>query len=263
MLSILMPVGGVDRFLPMAIESIKHQTFENYACHILTPKLTKSEVDELHAFISNDSRFVVHQLKLSGIAFALNYGLNLSKSKYIARMDSDDISHPLRFEKQIKFLEQNQKYVAVGCRVEMIDQDGVRSNQTFKFYENDSEIRKALKYRVPLCHPAMIFRAETLHLNKGYMYGNTAEDHELYLRIARDSNCLFKNLPDCLFSYRRHDKQLTNFKHARSSHCNISGFMFTELMLTGNPMYLIGVFANHPVLRRIRLELRKFRELYK
>jgi len=262
-LSILMPIAGVDRFLPMAIESLKHQTFENYTCHILTSKLTKREAVELHALISNDSRFVVHQLELNGITFALNYGLNLSNSKYIARMDGDDISQPLRFEKQIQFLEQNQKYVAVGCRVEIIDQDGVRHNQTFKFYENDSEIRKALKYRMPLCHPAMIFRAETLKLNKGYMYGNTSEDHELYLRIARDSNCLFKNLPDCLFSYRRHDNQLTNLKHARKAYCNISGFMFTEFLLTGNLMYLIGVFANHPALRRIRHEFRKFRGLFK
>jgi len=262
-LSILMPIAGVDRFLPMAIESLKLQTFENYTCHILTSKLTKREAVELHALISNDSRFVVHQLELNGITFALNYGLNLSNSKYIARMDSDDISHPLRFEKQIQFLDQNQKYVAVGCRVEIIDQDGARLDQTFKFYENDSEIRKALKYRMPLCHPAMIFRAETLNLNKGYMYGNTSEDHELYLRIARDSNSLFKNLPDCLFSYRRHDNQLTNLKHARKAYCNISGFMFTEFLLTGNLMYLIGVFANHPALRRIRHEFRKFRGLFK
>lgn len=262
-LSILMPIAGVDHFLPVAMESLKRQTFENYTCHILTPKLTENEIAELDVLILNDSRFVVHQLRLNGIAFALNYGLNLSNSKYIARMDGDDISHPLRFEKQIQFLEQNQKHVAVGCRVELIDQDGVRLNQKFKFYENDSEIRKALKYRMPLCHPAMIFRAETLILNKGYMYGNTAEDHELYLRIARNSSCLFKNLPDCLFSYRRHDNQLTNLKYARRAYYNISGFMFTEFMLTGNIKYIIGIIANHPLLRRVRLEFRNFLGLFK
>ena len=188
---------------------------------------------------------------------------NQSNSKYIARMDSDDISHPLRFEKQINFLENNKKYVAVGSRVELINEEGVRLSQVVKFYENDSEIRKALKYRMPLCHPAMMFRAETLKLNKGYLYGNSAEDHELFIRITRDKNCLFKNLPDNLLSYRRHDNQLTNIKHARKAYCNISGFMFTELMLTGNFMYLLGIFSYHPILRRIRLSLRRFKELLK
>ena len=262
-LSVLMPIATVDRFLPIAIKSLKNQTFENYTCLILTSKLTKEDADELHSIILNDSRFVVHQLELNGIAFALNYGLNQSNSKYIARMDSDDISHPLRFEKQINFLENNKKYVAVGSRVELINEEGVRLSQVFKFYENDSEIRKALKYRMPLCHPAMMFRAETLKLNKGYLYGNSAEDHELFIRITRDKNCLFKNLPDNLFSYRRHDNQLTNIKHARKAYCNISGFMFTELMLTGNFMYLLGIFSYHPILRRIRLSLRRFKELLK
>lgn len=262
-LSVLLPISGVDQFLPAAIESLKSQTFKDYICHLLTPKMTKGEAQELNALISNDSRFIVHQLELDGIAFALNYGLNLSNSKYIARIDGDDISHSFRFEKQIQFLEQNQEYAAVGCRVELIDEKGVRLSQKFKFYENNFEIKRALKYRMPLCHPAIIFRSEVLYLNKGYMYGNTAEDHELFLRIARNDKHLFKNLPDLLFSYRRHDNQLTNAKHARKAYCNIAGFMFTEFMLSHNPMYLVGAFANHHVLRKIRLKFRKIRGLLK
>ena len=82
-LSVLMPIATVDRFLPIAIKSLKNQTFENYTCQVLTSKLTKEDADELHSIILNDSRFVVHQLELNGIAFALNYGLNQSNSKYI------------------------------------------------------------------------------------------------------------------------------------------------------------------------------------
>jgi hypothetical protein len=121
-----------------------------------------------------------------------------------------------------------------------------------KFYENNLQIRKALKYRMPFCHPAMIFRYPTLISNNGYMYGNTAEDHELYLRIARNSNSQFKNLPDKLFSYRRHQDQLTNIKYAKKAYCNMAGFMFTEFLLSHNPIYICGIIANLPVLRRLR-----------
>lgn len=251
-LTVLMPVARIDRFLPIAIDSLKNQTFDKFICHILTGQLDTSSMQKLESLIFNDCRFIVHQLSLGGIAFALNYGLNLSKSKYIARMDGDDVSHPLRFEKQIKFLEQNPSYVAVGCRVELIDQDGAPINKAFKFYEDNFEIRGALKYRMPLCHPAMIFRASSLISNNGYLYGNTAEDHELYLRMARDNNNLFKNLPEKLFSYRKHQDQLTSIKRASKAYCDMAGYMFTEFLLSKNPIYLVGILANLPMLRKAR-----------
>lgn len=254
--TILMPVIEVNQFLFLAIESLKKQTFKDYDCYILTKYLSDDEFSEINSMISGDSRFIIHQLALGGISFALNYGLNITKSKYLARMDGDDISHPLRLEKQINFLEKNLNYVVVGCKVNLIDYNGNVIKSRFKFFEDNKDIRKALKYRMPLCHPALIFRTETLISNKGYTYGNSAEDHELCLRIARNQDSKFKNLPDTLFSYRRHNNQLTNIKFAKKAYSNISGFMFTEFMLSADFMYLIGVFAYHPFLRKIRLKLK-------
>jgi glycosyltransferase involved in cell wall biosynthesis len=256
-LTVLMPVGAVDEFLPIAVDSIKNQTFDDFVCHILCGQLTEDELARLNGLVSDDERFVLHHLILSGITFALNYGLNLVKTKYVARMDSDDVSYPTRFEKQINFLEENINYVAVGCRVTLVDEYGEIVNQKFKFFEDDREIRRALKYRMPLCHPAMIFRTDTLLSHRGYMYGNTSEDHELYLRVARNPNSLFKNLPDNLLSYRRHGNQLTNPSNAHKAYCNIAGFLFTEFLLTWNPAYLLGMVSSHPLLRKFRAFLRK------
>jgi len=247
-----MPIIRVDSFLPIAIDSLKRQTFDEFNCHILVGHLNNNEMLMLDSLVSKDLRFTVHQLNLNGIAFALNYGLNISSSKYIARMDGDDISHPQRFENQIAFLEENPSYVAVGCQVDLIDENGNKINKSFKFYENDPEIRRALKFRMPFCHPAMVFRSETLMSSNGYMYGNNAEDHELYLRLARNSSYLFKNLSDKLFSYRRHQNQLTNIKYAKKSFCNIAGFLFTEFLLSYNPIYIVGIIINHPLIRRVR-----------
>ena len=97
MLTVLMPVGAVDEFLPIAVDSIKNQTFDDFVCHILCGQLSEDELTRLNGLVSDDERFVLHHLILSGITFALNYGLNLVKTKYLARMDSDDVSHPTRF----------------------------------------------------------------------------------------------------------------------------------------------------------------------
>ena len=259
MLTVLIPVLSINEFLQLSIDSVKNQTFEGFVCHVLCRKLNEEELKHIKRIISDDERFILHQLNLDGIAFSLNYGLNLVKTKYVARMDGDDICHPTRFEKQLNFLEENSNYVMVGCRVKLIDSSGEMINKNFKFFEGDKEIRKALKYRMPLCHPAMIFRTDTLFVHRGYMYGSTAEDHELYLRIARNPNHLFKNLPEHLFSYRRHRNQLTDMSNAKIAYCNIGGFMFTEFLLTWNPIYLIGVFANHPSMRNIRQIINKLK----
>ena len=209
--------------------------------------------------ISEDTRFFLHHLNLDGISFALNYGLNLVKTKYMARMDCDDICHINRFEKQLIFLEKNHKYALVGSKVDLIDEDGKKLGQKFKFFENDKDIRRAIKYRMPLCHPAITFRTDVLLKHKGYLYGNSSEDHELFLRIARDPKNLFKNLPDNLFSYRKHENQLTDYKNARKSYYELGGFLFSEFLLTWNPLYLIGIIASHPFLRKLRYVIRKFK----
>ena len=263
MLTVIMPVAAVDEFLPIAVDSIQNQTFKDFVCHILCGHLSEDELKRLSEIVSGDDRFVLHQLHLNGIAFALNYGLNLVKTKYVARMDSDDICHPTRFEKQLNFLEGNPNYVMVGCRVELVDKRGETVNQKFKFFEDDQEIRKAIKYRMPLCHPAITCRADTLFDHRGYMYGCTSEDHELYLRIARNSNNLFKNLPDLLYSYRRHENQLSSFDNAKEAYCNIGGFLFTEFLYTWNPIYLFGIVAVHPLLRKSRYLIRKLQSFFK
>ena len=133
MLTILLPVGAINEFLPLAVDSIKNQTFKDFVCHVLCVQLTEGELKHLSELVSGDDRFIFHQLHLKGITFALNYGINLVKTKYVARMDSDDISHPTRFEKQLNFLEGNPNYVLVGCRVKLIDECGEIINKDSSF----------------------------------------------------------------------------------------------------------------------------------
>jgi len=256
MLTVIIPVASVNEFLHISINSIKNQTYKDYICHIVCKKLNHNDLNYIKGIINDDDRFFIHQLELEGITFALNYGLNLVKTKYIARMDADDYSYPTRFEKQIKFLEDNPKYVMVGCRVEMVDNNDKKTIQKFKFFEGNKKIRRALKYRMPLCHPAVIFRTSTLFEYRGYLVGNNSEDHELYIRIARDPKNLFENLPEHLFNYRRNQYQLTDMRNAWKSYTDIGGFLFTEFLRSWNPLYLVGIIAIHPFFRKSRKLIR-------
>ena len=58
-----------------------------------------------------------------GISNALNYGINFCNSKYIARQDDDDISHPDRIKKQKDYLESKNVDI-IGSNVILIDEFG-------------------------------------------------------------------------------------------------------------------------------------------
>jgi glycosyltransferase involved in cell wall biosynthesis len=81
-LTILLPLSRVDDFFMISIQSLKDQTFTDYVCYLLAPPLSTDELCKIQQLIIDDPRFLFHELSLGGIAFALNYGLNISTTKY-------------------------------------------------------------------------------------------------------------------------------------------------------------------------------------
>jgi hypothetical protein len=165
-------------------------------------------------------------------------------------MDADDISLKNRLELQYIYLEKNPHICLVGCDSNLIDDNGNILLQKFKFYEDDSSIRKYLPIRNTILHPAIMIRTKTLIKAGGYKYGHMSEDHELFIRIARDKENRFHNIGQVLFLYRRHTAQITDISNARKNFCEISGFLFTEFLLTLNLRYILGMFVVSPLGRR-------------
>jgi len=171
----------------------------------------------------------------------------------IARWDSDDLCDPSRLARQVEEFEKDPALAVLGTRVVIVDENAKPNPfHEFKFYGDNASIRKVLKYRQPLLHSALMFRAKILFDARGYLYGHTSEDHEMFIRIARNPDAVFKNLPDVVTYYRRHSNQLSDVSHLHNHFVEISGFMWTEFLRTWNPSYLFGAAVNIPVLRRLR-----------
>jgi len=252
-LSVVMPVGRVDQFLVETLQSVNAQIFREFELILICDSNIYDSL--LSLIITNNYSFlykIIHT-RLEGVAFAANLGIAASQSEYIARWDSDDLCTSNRFLCQIKFFESNPEISVIGTRVELIDsKNNIILNHKFKFYQDNKSIRFALKFRQPLLHSSLMFRSEVLFQNKGYMYGHASEDHELFIRIARNSLVRFANLPNVTTFYRRHSSQLSDLTSLHRHFYEIAGFMFSEFLKTGNLFYLIGMFANLPILRKIR-----------
>ena len=96
LISVLMPVYNVEKYLQEAIESILNQTYSNFEFLIINDGSSDKSGEIINSY--NDSRIVYLQNnKNKGLVYTLNYGISLAKGEYIARMDGDDISLPDRF----------------------------------------------------------------------------------------------------------------------------------------------------------------------
>jgi len=249
--SVLLPVGRKDKYLQQALESISQQSFKRFDVHLLVSPGLEEYVTAQIGAVALKAPYCIHSIRLANLAFALNIGVERSDGEFIARMDSDDACEKGRFDAQVAFLNEHPDCCVVGLRTVLIDENGESlRGQRFPFYGSNEEIRAVLKRKNPICHPSVMIRRKFLEGVGGYRYGNSAEDHELYLRLAREEFYTFANLKDPVFYYRRHGGQLTDRRRAYQAFCDIAGFMLTELFRTKDLRFLVGMFRYHPLVRR-------------
>lgn len=136
-----------------------------------------------------------------GLTKSLNIGLQYIDTKYVARMDSDDISLPARFLKQVDFLNKNIDVAVVGSYAQEIDELG-NYTEVRKYPQSNENIRKYIFKATPLQHSAVMMRMEPfingIRYNEDYI---TTQDLALWydLLIAKYK---IENIPEILFLFR-------------------------------------------------------------
>ncbi len=207
MISVVMPVYNSERYLPEALQSILNQTHKNFEFICVNDGSTDKSLEILEEFAKRDARIIIINQPNKGVVSSLNLAISLSKYNYIARMDSDDISHPTRLDRQIKYMNSNKDISILGTAYNYVDVDGMVLN-TRKPPQNDSRIKGMLLFGSPLCHPSVMFNK--LLIGQDLYYDNDfthCEDYELWTRLS--GKVKFGNLPDVLLDYRIHGKSVS------------------------------------------------------
>ncbi len=162
----------------------------------LTPELDNivSEYEKRYNIIK-----VIPLEKNLGLGKALNEGLKHCSHDLVARMDTDDIAYPNRFEKQVKFMTEHPEIDACSSWIDEFigSKDNIIS--TKKLPETSEEIKKYAKHRCPLNHPALIYRKRAVMAVNGY-YG-FPEDYNLWGRMLMNGS-KFYNLQESLLYFR-------------------------------------------------------------
>lgn len=136
-----------------------------------------------------------------GLGNALNIGLSHCKNEIIARMDSDDISKPNRFFKQINFLQLNPHIDILSSWIdEFIDlPENIVSSRKLPEYHN--EIFEYAKKRCPVNHPTVVFKKSVVLAAGGYQPFPLFEDYYLWARMLM-YGAKFYNFQESLLFFR-------------------------------------------------------------
>jgi len=201
LISVVMPVYNTEKYVSQAIQSILNQTYTNFEFIIIDDGSTDNSKSLIKEF--NDPRILLVESSTNeGLVASLNKGLELAKGKYIARMDSDDISYANRFEHQLEFLETNPDITLCGSWFKRIN-----SSNISKYPSLPEEIKLNLLTHCPIGHPTVMMRSDFLKVNH-LSYNKDfepAEDYALWSQIC--INGKLANIPEVLLEYRVHHEQ--------------------------------------------------------
>lgn len=245
-ISVVMPVNRDDGFLDLAVKSILNQTYDNFELIIVANGCSNELWEQILSY--TDHRIRHHRLTLGGLCFALNFGINISHGEYIARMDADDISTPIRLDIQLRHIQTNPHIDVLGARCRHINASGELIDQTQKHYISHNEIIDALPFRNPLTHPVVLMKKSALIEAGGYKYGYCTEDYELWLRLMLLGK-KFYNLDDNLLLYRIHDSQITNSDSKNKILQECSAILLLYFLKTKKIRLLIGSIIHIPIIR--------------
>lgn len=221
LVSVIMPTFNSGQYLKYAVESILDQTYQNLELLVIDDHSVDSTMDILNTYSKKDNRISIFHNPGKGIASALNYGIDLAKGEYIARMDSDDIAVLDRIETQVFFLEENPDVGICSTQIQMLLENGSYGDEVRYPEENDS-IKLELINDCSIAHPTVMFRSQIM---KGKWHYNAvlAEDYDLWTRMVITERfcCLSKKL----LYYRVHSNNASKMIDNDERNRIISGYV--------------------------------------
>lgn len=206
-ISVIMSTHNTNEsFLKLAIISVLNQTIKNIELIIVNDG--GHNLKTIQEFEDNRIIIINHK-ETEGLPISLNEAISISKGKYIARMDSDDISKLDRLQIQKEYLDRNQHIdICATFYKKFYEENTFIINPFFNY----KYIEAQLFFKNVIAHPSIMFRKSFLKENnlkysQEYCY---SQDFELWTRCLKKGNIAL--IPKLGLYYRIHGNQIRSYK---------------------------------------------------
>ena len=211
-IAVLLPVYKKDSiaFLKKSVGSIVGQTLQDFHIFIGVDGPVGEDLDECLKTLEEKVNISVVRFGVNrGLACVLNDLITICKKdgyRYYARMDADDISLLDRFEKQVKYLEEHPEVDVVGGAIEEIDGNDRLRGKHVEYPLTHEDCKKFFRYRDPLAHPAVMFRARYFEkVASGYRNEYRKNQDTMLWFDGFMNGCVFANVKDTVLHFRVND----------------------------------------------------------
>lgn len=231
-ISVIMAAYNNADFLPDAIASVQSQSVEDWELIVMDDGSTDGSAELVKEMATRDQR--IRPMKTpenSGAGAARDFAMKHARGRFIAIFDADDICHPMRFEKQLAYLETHPEVVAVGTQVELIDYTG-RTVGTKTFPNEPENLYRMMYTSVPIQLPTLMVNTALLPNEFSWFEGwPFSEDTLLFFKLTQFGK--IANLPGFLLQYRYHPDSVSyrnpkatfyKTRHARRRACREYGY---------------------------------------
>lgn len=179
--SVIMGIYNSEATLDRAICSIINQTFTDWEFIICDDASTDKSYQIASAYAAQDARIkVLRNDQNDGCNLVLNRCIKEAKGEYIAIMDGDDISLPMRLEKEVAILDMNPQYGIVGATSIHFNEEG----DFMMFAKNENPSTDDFAFGIPHNHSTCMIRSAILHKIGGYHTHKNMKRVEDYYLMA-------------------------------------------------------------------------------
>lgn len=198
LVSIITPNKNCALFIYETIHSVQAQTYQNWELIIVDDCSSDGSEEVVKPYMERDARIRLLQNSAnSGVAVSRNYALREAKGRWIAFLDSDDLWHPEKLERQLRFMVE-KGYAFSYTQYAEISEAGMETGTLV------SGPRRLTRWGITSycwlgCLTVMYDRDRVGLVQVPDIKKNN--DYAMWLEISRKADCFL--LPECLAQYRR------------------------------------------------------------
>jgi glycosyltransferase involved in cell wall biosynthesis len=193
-----MPVYNRAHTIRESLDSVLAQTFKDFELLLIDDGSTDDSAAIIESYDDPRIRLLRHEQN-QGIPKTRNEGLREAAGEYLALLDSDDLAHPRRLEKQVRVLDENPRLAAVGSWLKTIDESG-RPKGILLRPVGARRIHARIPFTSCFKNPAMTARTALMReygYREQFVY---CQDIDMWARMSVDHE--FTNIPEFLTHYR-------------------------------------------------------------
>lgn len=183
LVSVVIPTYNRRRHLVEAIESVLAQTYQPLELIVVDDGSTDGTQEALSGY---GDRVRVLRQENRGPSAARNWGIAHASGAFVAMLDSDDLWHPRKIEKQMAVMQEKPEVGLVFCRLTHLDQTTGRSSINRYPPDLRGDLRRRLLERNYIANSSVLVRKACFEKVGGYDETmKWAEDWDLWIRISR------------------------------------------------------------------------------